>query len=209
MRRLTLAHLSYQEDNAQTMRKFLVLAILATLGVQAGAEVIRCTDAAGNVSYTDGACPKGAKLVARVTVTDALATPGRDRQQDQGVEAGRASPPQGESREVAAAPPQVPAGPIIIDGSRTGNGSTGRSEDSRWNFRGDDPPVLDDGYFYPGVSRRPNRPRDMRPRITSCDDRTCKDTQGNHFDRSSGQLDRYRSIDGRTCRPVVTTTICR
>lgn len=185
------------------MRAFLILAVLATLGPPATAEVIRCTDAAGNVSYTDSACPKGTKKVAHVTTTDAVSTIGGERQDAPA----RASLPDRESSTIAAAPPQTPAGPIIIDGRRTGN--IGRAEDSRWSDRGEDPMWIDDGYFSPGVNRPPGRPRDMRPRIKSCDGRTCVDRQGNHWDRNTGQLDRFRSIDGRTCRPVGTTTVCR
>ncbi|MBB3178953.1 DUF4124 domain-containing protein [Variovorax sp. Sphag1AA] len=186
------------------MRASLVLAaVLATFGFPAGAEVIRCTDAAGNVSYTDGSCPHGARKVASVTTTDPIAVVGGDRQ----PAPVRSTPPDHDS-SVATAPPPTPAGPIIIDGRRTGNGAGGRSDDSRWSDRGEDPMWIDDGYYSPGVNRPPNRPRDMRPRITKCGDRTCKDVQGNHWDRTTGQLDRYRSIDGRTCRPVGTTTVC-
>ena len=48
----------------------------------------------------------------------------------------------------------------------------------------------------------------MRPRTRSCDGAGCQDTQGNHYNRA-GQLDRYQGIDGKTCRPVGTTTLCR
>jgi len=42
----------------------------------------------------------------------------------------------------------------------------------------------------------------------SCDAGGCDDRQGNRYNRS-GQLERYRSIDGKTCQPVGTTTVCR
>ncbi len=51
------------------MRHFLLLAfagMLGTLAPMAGAEVLRCADAAGNLSYTDGACPAGTKAMGRV-----------------------------------------------------------------------------------------------------------------------------------------------
>ena len=48
----------------------------------------------------------------------------------------------------------------------------------------------------------------MRPRIRNCDAAGCQDTLGNQYNRS-GQLDRYRSINGKTCQPVGTTTVCR
>jgi hypothetical protein len=107
----------------------------------------------------------------------------------------------------AAAPapqPQAPSGPVIID-PRAG---ADRPTDSRRSDRGDDYSVIEDGYGYPGAYRSPRPPRDMRPRIRNCDATGCNDTQGNHYDRS-GQLDRYQSLDGKTCRPVGTTTICR
>ncbi|MBO9513939.1 MAG: DUF4124 domain-containing protein [Variovorax sp.] len=185
------------------MRALLVLAAaFATLGAPAGAEVVRCADAAGNVSYTDGACPHGARKVARVTTTDPVAVLGGQQRPVPAGPADRESP-------AATAPPPAPAGPIIIDGSRTGNGHAGRAEDSRWSDRGEDPMWIDDGYFGPGVNAPARRPRDMRPRIVGCEGRTCVDKQGNHWNRNTGQLDRYRSIDGRTCQPVGTTTVCR
>jgi hypothetical protein len=99
------------------------------------------------------------------------------------------------------------AGPAIID-SR--GGANGQSSESRWSDRGDDPTVIEDGYPYPysGGNRQPQRSRDMGPRIRNCDAQGCQDKQGNHYNRS-GQLDRFQSIDGKTCRPIGTTTICR
>jgi len=192
------------------MRQLLVLAILMTLGPAAGAEVIRCADAAGNVSYTDSACPPGARLVGRVSAPEA-AVPARgeadsDRQGAK-VDAGGPSPLQREPADAFARPSQLPAGPVIID-SRGGSTGPG-SGDSRWSDRGgDDGPVIDYGYPYTGGYRQPVPPRDMRPRIRGCDSTGCQDTLGNRYNRS-GQLDRYRSLDGKTCQPVGTTTICR
>jgi hypothetical protein len=191
------------------MRGILLLAALLTTGPIAGAEVIRCTDTSGRVSYTDGACPAGARKVANVSTQPPISVV-RDAGSpatNPDLDAGRADAAPRESRDVPA-PPQAPGGPIIIDGRRDGNAGSALPSDSRWSDRGVDTLTIDDGALWiPGVSH-PQRPRDMRPRIRSCDDRTCQDTQGNHFTRS-GQLDRYRSIDGRTCRPVGTTTVCR
>ncbi|MDM0077086.1 hypothetical protein QTH90_21940 [Variovorax sp. J2P1-59] len=182
------------------MRQLLVLAITTTLCLTASAEVIRCADAAGNVSYTDGACSAGSKPVGRVSIPEP-ARPARD-----GADIPRAAPPQRAPME-AVRPMPEPSGPAVID-SRGAANSNERPADSRWSDRGDDPVVIDNGYGYPGAYRQPQRPRDMRPRIRSCDAQGCQDKQGNHYDRS-GQLDRYQSIDGKTCRPVGTTTICR
>jgi len=190
------------------MRKLVVLAFLLAVGPMANADVIRCTDAAGNVSYTDGACPAGAKKVARVSTVEPVSVirGPNDPRPEPGIDTG--APPR-DPRDVAPIPPQVPSGPIIIDGRRDGNGGSALPSDSRWSDRGVDSIVIDDGSMFPapGVSR-PSRPRDMRPRIRNCGPRTCEDTQGNHFTHS-GQLDRYRSIDGRTCQPVGTTVVCR
>ena len=183
------------------MRQLLILAITTTIGLAAGAEVIRCEDAAGNVSYTDGSCSAGSRPVGRVSVPEP-ARPARG-----GEDVPRAALPQGYPGDAVRPMPQ-PSGPAIID-SRGASGSNEQSTDSRWSDRGDDPVVIDYGSPYPGGAyRQPQRPRDMRPRIRSCDAQGCVDKQGNHYDRS-GQLDRYESIDGRTCRPVGTTTICR
>lgn len=188
------------------MRRFLVLVILSALGPLSGAEVIRCADAAGNVSYTDSACPAGARPVGRVTVPEPAAPEADRPRPERSADTGRTSPPPRES-----APPQAPAGPVIID--HRGGNSGEQPGDSRWSERGGDAPlVIDDGYAYPGAYpgayRQPRPPRDMRPRIRNCDGTGCQDTQGNHYNRS-GQLDRYQSLDGKNCRPVGTTTICR
>lgn len=176
------------------MRQLLILAILGTLAPLSSAEVIRCADAAGNVSYTDGPCPPGARPVGRVSEPPPPVRGATERQS-------------GERGPAAAAPPsQAPTGPAIIDSRDAG--SDERPGDSRWSDRGSDPVVIDDGYPYPGVYGQPRPPRDMRPRIRNCDAAGCQDRQGNHYDRS-GRLDRYQSLDGKTCRPVGTTTICR
>ncbi|CAN7669916.1 MULTISPECIES: DUF4124 domain-containing protein [unclassified Variovorax] len=177
------------------MRQLLFLAILSTLAPLSSAEVIRCADAAGNVSYTDGTCPPGARPVGRVSEPPPALRDGAERQRE-------------ERGPMAATPnpSQAPAGPAIID-SR-GASSNERPGDSRWSERGSDPVAIDDGYPYPGTYRQPMPRRDMRPRIRNCDAAGCQDTQGNHYNRS-GQLDRYQTPDGKTCRPVGTTTICR
>lgn len=185
------------------MRKLVVLAVVLAVGSMASADVIRCADAAGNVSYTDGACPAGARKVARVSTVEPVSVVRgpNDARPEPGIDAG--APPR-DPRDVAAIPPQVPSGPIIIDGRRDGNGGSALPSDSRWSDRGVDSIVIDDGSMFPA----PGVSRPSRPRIRNCGSRTCEDTQGNHFTHS-GQLDRYRSIDGKTCQPVGTTVVCR
>ena len=184
----------------------LIFAMLLLLGPLAGAEVVRCADAAGNVGYTDGACPAGARAVGRVTILEAPA-PAADA-----GDRPRTVPPEPPRSPVRA--PPVPSGPAVI-GARGSSGANSNqpSEDSRWSQHGSDPMLVDDGYAYPypGYAGGPGRTapaRDARPRIRSCDAGGCDDRQGNRYNRA-GQLERYQSIDGKTCRPVGTTTICR
>ncbi|MET0209394.1 MAG: DUF4124 domain-containing protein [Variovorax sp.] len=187
------------------MRRLLFLAAVALLGLPAGAEVIRCADAAGKVSYTDGACPSGARQVGRV------AEPAPSVPRAPAIATPRPLPPPREAGDLAAQPAPQPSGPIVIDPRAAANTTTDSS--SRWSDRrgGDDPAVADYGYPYPGGYpgyRPPAPPRDMRPRIRNCDAGGCQDTQGNRYDRS-GQLSNYRGIDGRTCQVVGTTQVCR
>ena len=188
------------------MRHLLLLVILGTLGAASSAEVIRCADAAGNVSYTDNACPDGARQVGRVAVpeVDNPSPQEADRRRQLQIDsAERANRLQRES--AVTVQPQLPAGPAIID-SRGVN--TEPAADSRWSERADGPVVIEDGYPYPGVYGRSRPPPDLRPRIRHCDATGCRDRLGNHYNRA-GQLDRYRGANGTTCQPVGTTTICR
>jgi hypothetical protein len=195
-----------------SMRHLLVLVILCTLGMDSSAEVVRCADAAGNVSYTDNACPAGASAVGRVAVPEVdNPTPqeAERRRQLQIDSADRASRVQRESAAAVRSQPPQPGGPAIIDSRGQNAGDADASAgDSRWSGRADGPVVIEDGYPYPGAARRPRPPPDLRPRIRDCDARGCRDTLGNHYDRA-GRLDRYQGPNGTTCQPVGTTTICR
>jgi len=180
------------------MRQLLLLAALIGFAAASGAEVIRCTDAEGRVSYTDTRCPPGARQTGQVA-EPAPAAPGSES-------AGRAWQPPPEPASPAAPPQQQQSpGPVIIDGRGHPEQPAG---DPRWSERGDDPFYVDSGEPYPGVYRPQRPPRDMRPRLRDCDASGCRDTQGNHYDRS-GRLDRYQRPDGKTCRPVGTTVVCR
>ena len=75
-------HLFYS-DGLFSVSVFEQKGELDPTGLPAGAEVIRCADAAGNVSYTDGSCPRGAHKVASVTTTDPISIVGGDRQHGQ------------------------------------------------------------------------------------------------------------------------------
>ncbi|MDM0116468.1 DUF4124 domain-containing protein [Variovorax sp. J22R133] len=189
------------------MRRLVVpCAFIALLATAAHAEVIRCADPAGNVSYTDGACPAGTRRTGGVGGAAVSVVPA--------PEVPMASDVPARDPHANAAPPRaplqnaMPGGPAIIGNSANTIGAASNPV----NPSVGDAVVLDDGYGYPGVYggayRRPPVPRDQRPRIRHCDATGCRDTQGNTWNRN-GQLDRYQSIDGKTCRPVGTTTLCR
>ena len=194
-----------------------IVAVLAVASLNAGAEVRRCIDAAGKVSYTDGSCPAGTRRERDVSTRE----PVQVLPDASGGSARPAPPPRDAQPAPATHPPapppqqqQQPSGAVIIDGR--GTAANERTDDSRWDTeRGSDPLVVaDEGYYgypysYAGVQRPPRPPRDMRPRIRNCDPTGCTDTQGNTYNRNTGQLDRYQSIDGKTCRPVGSTTVCR
>ncbi|MBS0455264.1 MAG: DUF4124 domain-containing protein [Proteobacteria bacterium] len=180
-------------------------ATFAVLAASAGAQVLRCEDAAGKVTYTDGTCPAGTKPQRVSTQEPVSVLP--DPQGDS-ARAAR------EARQHYSEPPAqhstAPAGAVIIDG----RGSA--PSEQRWDSDlGGDPQVAADGYYpyaYPygaGVARPPARQRDMRPRIRNCDATGCTDRQGNTYNQNTGKLDRYTNIDGKTCRPVGTTVVCR
>lgn len=176
----------------------------------AGAEVLRCEDASGKVSYTDGACPAGTRPQRVSTQEPVSVLP------DPQSERAHATPREpSQPRAPSAQPAQPPAGAVIID-SR-GATPTERTDSQRWDGDlGGDPQVADEGaypypypYPYGGAQRPPPPPRDMRPRIRNCDATGCNDRQGNTYNPNTGKLDRYQSIDGKTCRPVGTTVVCR
>ncbi|PZQ73296.1 MAG: hypothetical protein DI563_15325 [Variovorax paradoxus] len=174
------------------------LFLLAALPA-AHADVLRCTDAAGKVSYTDQpACPAGSKPTGNVPVPEA-APPGSvpsDRAvRDQLDSVNRARQLQQDTVDAATRPAQPPAGAAIIDG-RGGN-ARDAVPDPRYSDRGEPGIVADTWYPYgSGYYGRPAPPpRDMRP-------------TGNHTNRK-GQIDRYQNGDGRTCRQINSTQVCR
>ena len=187
-------------------------AILAVLGASADAEVLRCEDAAGKITYTDSTCPAGTKpqRVSTQEPVSVLPDPQGDR-----ARASREASQSAQSDRQMRPPPAEPGGAVIIDGR--GGGPNERNDSQRWdNDLGADPQVAGEGYYpypypypYGGMQRPPPPPRDMRPRIRNCDATGCTDTQGNTYNQNTGKLDRYRSIDGKICRPVGTTTVCR
>jgi hypothetical protein len=171
------------------MRRFLVLVALTLFGPLCSAEVNRCTDAAGQVSYTDGKCPASTRVTRLALPEPMVVNRGDSDAVPRPAEPRPASPPPAASPppQAAAPAPQVPPAPVI-------------------GSYGGDPIVTDYGYPYGGY--RPVPPRNLGPRMRDCDAAGCNDRQGNHYDRT-GTLNRYKNLDGRTCTPVGTTVVCR
>lgn len=192
--------------NVRTMHRLIVLAALIGLGTGAGAQVIRCVDGAGNVSYTDQRCPANTRQAEQVLGPEATAPQPQQARPTREAEA----PSQREPAQTAAPTPRpappVPGGLIVIDPRGTELAAQ-RQRDLERQRDAEYP--ADPGYDpYPGYARPPARPRDMRPRIRNCDAGGCQDTQGNRYD-NSGRLNSYRGLDGRTCQPMGTTVVCR
>ena len=180
-------------------RLIAIAAISACSGAPLHAEVIRCADAGGAVSYTDKACPPGASLVGRVEIPDpppSVAAPPAPAPLVDSRAAAVQAPPVSAPVPVAAVVPQGYAGgyppgqaPAPGDATMAGDGTLYP-------------------YPYPGGYAPAAPLPDMRPQIRKCDASGCQDTLGNHYNRA-GQLDRYQAANGKTCRPIGTTTFCR
>lgn len=194
------------------MRRIATCLLLLAILTAAQADVLRCTDAAGQVGYTDQpSCPAGSKPTGNVAVPEAAApgaTPDNRSARDLLDSGTRARQPQRDTADVASRPAPAPAGAAIIDS----RGANPREPlpDPRYSDRGEGSIVIDPGYPYGGGygGRPAPPPRDMRPRIRNCDANGCTDTLGNHTNRR-GQIDRYDNGDGRTCRQVNSMQICR
>lgn len=189
------------------MKRLLAFCLLSIgLAGTAAAQVMRCVDAAGRVSYTDAACPaetRRAEAVQGIEATERRSEPEGLRRQEQLDSVERASRLQRESVQIVTPPaPPPPSGPIVLD--RRGDESR---EAERERERARERAAAEAWYPPVVVQPRPQRPQDMRPRIRNCGPSGCNDTQGNHYD-NSGKLDRYTRPDGRTCRPVGTTVVC-
>jgi len=194
----------------RAMRCTWILAALIAAAAPAAAQVVRCVDASGAVSYTDDkSCPAGTKQSRQVL--GAEATPPRvandEALRQQPLDPVNRARPQPLDPAASAPPASPPGGLVVIDPR-----STAQPPDSRWSDRSTGSPdaiVIDDGYGYPGGYARPAPPpRDMRPRLRDCGPSGCQDTQGNSYDRS-GRLTQFQRPDGRTCQQVGTTQVCR
>lgn len=192
------------------MKNLFLCAVLSGMAVMAHADVLRCVDAAGQVSYTDQRCPAGTRQVGQVA-TPPAAEPPRAHPVDPPE---RAALPPRAPVEAAAPPAAVPGGPIVFGSRPEARFEPQQREDERRRLEAERsaPPVLyppgyPDPYADHGGRRRPPPPQDMRPRLRSCDATGCEDRLGNHY-TPGGKVDRYVRPDGRTCRPVGSTVVC-
>ena len=195
------------------MKRLLFIALSLAFVGTASAQVVRCVDPAGKVSYGDTACSGDARrseLVLGPEATQRREEPENYRRQEQLDSAERASREKRESVDTVTRQSATPGGAVLLDSQPNQRIDAQREENRRrreaeladdeaWRQQG-----YGGGYGYP---RPQQRPQDMRPRITQCGPAGCNDTQGNHYNRS-GQVDRYTRPDGRTCRPVGTTVVC-
>lgn len=171
----------------------------------ANAQVIRCTDAAGKVSYTDKVCPSNTRRSEQLEGMDTNGT-------TVGGSAPVLSVPTVRSTEPAPLQPQPNGGLTVID-PRARDLAESQRQAREWSEQEAADRAGTGLYPYPyggytgGYHRRPARPQDLRPTLRHCDAGGCNDTMGNHYDRA-GRVDRYVRPDGRTCRPVGTTVVC-
>ena len=202
------------------MRHLFVIALSVVVAVMVNgtvhAQVIRCVDGVGNVSYTDQKCPADTRSAAQVMGPEAtdprLAPPER-------------SPSASSAAARSASPPstvQAPALPPVYDRVAEERARAERRERNRQRRaaeNADDDAVGPDSYPYPypypyaspsphGRYRQPGQPQDLRPQLRSCDAGGCNDTLGNRYN-PGGKLQSYQGLNGQTCRPVGTTVVCR
>lgn len=203
------------------MRGPLVLALLLGLVASTGAQVVRCRDAAGRVSYNDTGCKAGDQRVELDLDPGAYAErggasgPDRLQQQLDGVE--RARRLQRETVDAVTRAERPPIGALAADPRLWQEEQNRRAAEQRRQLELEEAARLNPGWNpyagsygvpYGGIYRGPPAPLpDMRPQLRNCTAAGCQDTQGNHYDRA-GRLDRYVRPDGRTCRPVGTTVVC-
>ena len=192
-----------------TSATFAALALaVAGFGSTAQAQVIRCTDAAGKISYTDKACPPSTRRSEQLEGMDT-----------NGTTIGGSAPvlpvlpvPTVRSSEPPPLQPQPNGGLTVIDPRARDLAESQRQARERSEQEAADRSAAGlypspYGGYSGGYHRRAARPQDLRPTLRNCDAGGCNDTMGNHYDRA-GKVDRYVRPDGRTCRPVGTTVVC-
>lgn len=96
------------------MRSLLLFLSICAAALGAHADVIRCTDASGAISYTNVACPPGSKQARPVQILES--PPADETRRDYAPPTGAAPAPAPlvPPSQVAANPPPLPSGPAII-----------------------------------------------------------------------------------------------
>ncbi len=95
------------------MRSLALFLSIFGAALGAHADVVRCTDASGAISYTNVACPPGSKQARPVQI---LTPPPADETRRDATPAPVAAPPQQQPppSQVAGNPPNPPSGPAVI-----------------------------------------------------------------------------------------------
>lgn len=141
------------------MRSFAFLIPLLLTAFAANADVVRCTDASGKISYTDGKCPSDSKQSRQVAIDESPPPP-----------VPMPPPPPQESRQPAYTPPPVaaPSGPAIIPRSPVAEGPAA------------EPPVyiLGPEPYYDGPQRNVQRPPRVRDPGPPPGQRPCQNLAG-------------------------------
>lgn len=197
----------------------LLVTSSALFASHAGAQVVRCIDAAGKVRYTDSGCAPGDRQseVQGTEATQPSTGQETNRRQEQLDSVERARRLQRESVETVQrqSAPNGGSGLVVIDPRAEQRAQAERDQaerrqreaqlaaDAAWR-QGN----VGQGYGGGYDPRPAPPPRDMRPRLRQCDASGCRDNMGNHYD-PKGNVDRYVQPDGRTCRPVNTTVVCQ
>lgn len=142
---------SAENQSMRTLAASLAI-FAAALGAQA-AEVVRCTDASGAISYTNVACPPGSKQSRQVSILE--------------------SPPTDPARRDYSAPQQGSAPPVVPPSQVAGNPPSGPAIIPRYPAETQpqaaaDPPgvvILSPDPYYDGVRpiRRPRPPHAQDP----------------------------------------------
>ncbi|MGJ7605236.1 DUF4124 domain-containing protein [Variovorax sp. LT1R20] len=143
------------------MRTSLALIPLLFAALAANADVVRCTDANGKISYTDGKCPTDTRQSRQVAIDETPPPP---------VPAPVSRPQAEESRQPAYTPPPVatPSGPAIIPRHPVAEAPPA------------DPPVyiLGPEPYYDGPQRHAHRPPRVRDPGPPPGQRPCQNLAG-------------------------------
>ncbi|MDR6886106.1 MULTISPECIES: DUF4124 domain-containing protein [Variovorax] len=181
--------------------KALVAAAFAAAALGAGAQVHRCTDAAGKVSFSDTACPSSAKQAARVLGADAT-----DRRWENEAYGRQRNM---ESIEGASRLLREPTSDAVGD---AGGGIIQSDPNERIRAQDDRNMQRRLGELEADRARRAQREERRRAappppplasigrrQISNCSGDFCYDSRGGSYMRSGENLQRN---DGKTCTPT-------